>query len=101
MRTHSFAAFLLEALLATELDASTTHCFLAQSAISHQVLGECLDVETKLPVHFVFHTRAPESCLRPRTESAPESHTILQLAVSTLIYAIIRTSAPPSDRRAW
>src|SRR4029077_19759760 len=97
------APFLFDALDSTELNARTAHSFLARNATSYQVLCTRLDVKAQLRIHLAFHARAPQRCVPPRTERAPELHTSSGVITTcpAMTCALIRTSAPPWGLRAW
>src|SRR5439155_8920081 len=91
---------LLRALDAAKLDARPPQRFIAWHTTSHQILGECRDVETQLRVHLALHTRAMHHAAQPRPNSAPHRHTSLRVICGMFArtLAITHISAPPWDQ---
>src|SRR6267154_6827382 len=69
-----FAAFFFGAVDPAEFQTGSPHRFLAIHTAADKILREAFDMETQLRIHFVFHARAPESGVQPRTQLIPDGH---------------------------
>jgi hypothetical protein len=54
------AAFLFDALCATELQPRPPHCFPSRHAAAHQILRVRLEVETEFRIHVALQARASQ-----------------------------------------